>query len=199
MSWVKDVLGFELFNAKNIWKAIRKDPERLLLGAADPASTEIWNTILGKDYEPMVDQMGGAYDGKVLSIGDEGGVYKKAQNHGINTGPGRDMQRAAHVIAAMFAANGLMGMGGGGDTPAPNSGGMFDFQGMDWTDPSTYMNMPKPQMQQQQQPLPAPQPPRQIQPAPTSMDSLSWDSYLQNFYKFREMADMMTGNQQYYA
>lgn len=204
MSWVKDVLGFELFNAKDILKSIRKDPERLLLGAADPASTELWNTILGKDYEPMVDQMGGAYDGKVLSWGGDGGVYKRARQDGIDTGPGLDMQRAAHVIAALFAANGLMGMGGGGSptTPTPDAGGtgggMFDFQSMNWQDPNTYIKLSKMMPQQQQQQAPPPQPaPPQLGPLQaqqndliSNMGDMSWNNYLDSFYKFREMANL---------
>ncbi len=111
MSFAKDVLGFEKFNLKDMWKKVRKDPERLLLGAMDPFSTRMWNkTGIGKDWEPVVDQMGGAYGGNTLTMGDTGeGVYGRAKAAGVPTKAGSQMHDLAHVITSMFAGNYGMG------------------------------------------------------------------------------------------
>lgn len=109
MSWLGDVVGFEAFNGKKIGKALMDDPSRLLTGV-DPASTGLWNTVLGTHNKPIVDQMGGA----------TGQTYKDASAAGINTGPGHSMQNLAHAIAAAYAMQGLSGIGGGG------SGGLSD-------------------------------------------------------------------------
>ena len=107
MSSISDLLGFELFNLKDIFKGIKKDPERLFLGAADPFSSKMWGGITGKDYEPLIDQMGGPYGGHTISAfgNNEGGVYGRAEQAGIDTGAGKGMNDLAHVIAAIFAGN----------------------------------------------------------------------------------------------
>jgi hypothetical protein len=128
MGLLGDVLGFDAFALKDIWKSVKKDPERLLIGAVDPLSTKMWNGILGKDYEPLVDQMGGPYGGHTISAfgNNEGGVYKRAQDAGINTESGAGAHDAAHTIAAIFGAQGLMGAGqgllGGGQATGSNLG-----------------------------------------------------------------------------
>jgi len=143
MSKLSDALSFEMFNLKDMWKNIKKDPKRLVLGV-DPASTWVWNKVLGRDDKPIVDQLGGPYGGKAISVGpDQGGVYQRAQDAGINTGPGRTMHDIAHVIAAFYGANGLYGAMPPGEN-APAGGGN------PWQDPNTYMNMPTPGGQQQQ-------------------------------------------------
>lgn len=130
-NFLKDVLGFESFNAKDIWKKIKKDPERLALGALDPFSTRIWNqTGIGKDWEPAVDQLGGAYGGSALTIGDTGqGVYGRARAAGVPTEAGSQMHDIAHVIASIFGGGygadklgGLAGFQGGGRLPMPGGG-----------------------------------------------------------------------------
>jgi len=105
MGWLDDALDFEMFNAKDIWKKIKKDPERLLIGADNPWNTKVWNSVLGSNYEPFVDQMGGAYGGHTISaFGNQtGGVYGRAQLAGINTLPASSMHDLAHVISAMYA------------------------------------------------------------------------------------------------
>lgn len=139
MSFLKDVLSFEQFNLKDMWKKVRKDPERLLLGAADPWSTKLWNkTGVGKDWEPITDQWGGAYGGATTTLGDTGeGVYGRAKEAGVPTEAGAGMHDIAHMISAMYAGNYGMGKlpqgmqnvggfgGGGGDT-----GGMGGFPSM---------------------------------------------------------------------
>lgn len=126
MSFVSDVLGFESFHLKDMWNKVRKDPERLLLGAVDPASSKLWSKVTGKDYEPIVDQMGGAYGGHTFSAfgAKDGGVYQRAREAGIDTKAGGGMHDAAHVISALFAGNGLAGGFGGG---SGGSGSPFGF------------------------------------------------------------------------
>lgn len=126
MSTLGDILGFEKFHLKDMWKKVKKDPERLLLGAVDPFATRMWNqTGIGKDWEPIVDQMGGAYGGNALTLGDTGeGVYGRAREAGVPTAAGAGMHDIAHLISSMFAGNygagklpaipGMDKLGGGG-------------------------------------------------------------------------------------
>lgn len=112
-----NVLDFEAFNLKDMWKKIRKDPERLLMGAVDPWSTKLWNKVTGSDYEPIVDQMGGAYGGHTLSWGPEnqdGGVYARARAAGIDTTEGAFMHDLSHQIAQSYAMNAIPNGAGGG-------------------------------------------------------------------------------------
>lgn len=119
MSWFGDVLNFEGFNLKNIGDKISKNPEQLLLGAGDPFSAGVWSKITGKDYQPLVNQWGGATDD----------TYQKAEALGINTGPGKKMHGLAQGIAGLFAGNygagklgGLLGQGGSGAGTVGNAG-----------------------------------------------------------------------------
>lgn len=108
------LFDFDKFALKDIWGQIKKDPERLLLGAADPLSTKMWSGITGKDYEPLVDQMGGPYGGGWVSAfgnDQDGGVYKRAEEAGIDTKKGGMMHDAAHVVSAFFGGQGLLGAG----------------------------------------------------------------------------------------
>lgn len=114
MSFFGDALGFEAFHAGDLWDRLKKDPKRIVLGV-DPLSTKAWNGILGRKDEPLVDQLGGAYGGHTISAfgNNDGGVYKRAREAGIDTGAGEKMQDAAHVIASIYGANGLYGATGG--------------------------------------------------------------------------------------
>jgi hypothetical protein len=107
------LFDFDQFALKDIWGQIKKDPERLFMGAIDPISTKMWNGITGKKYEPLVDQMGGPYGGHTVSAfgANDGGVYKRAEEAGIDTKKGSQMHDAAHVVSAIFGAQGLMGAG----------------------------------------------------------------------------------------
>lgn len=135
MSFFSDVLGFEKFAAKDMWKKIKKDPERLLIGAVDPLSTKMWNKGLGSNYEPLVDQMGGQYGGHTISAfgNDDGGVYKRAREAGIDTKAGGQVHDLAHVLSAFYGGAGLAGIGGGaggGAAPAQGQGlGLFSNGG----------------------------------------------------------------------
>lgn len=120
MGWLDDALDFEIFHTKDLWKRIKDDPKRLLLGV-DPWSTKAWNTVLGRDDQPLVDQMGGAYGGSTFSWGpkqQQGGVYARARQAGIDPTAGAQAQDLAHMIAAYYALSGganSFGFGGGGE------------------------------------------------------------------------------------
>lgn len=114
MSFLSDELGFESFVGKDFFRGLSKDPKRIFLGV-DPLSTKAWNGILGRKDAPLVDQLGGAYGGHTISAfgKNDGGVYARARDAGIDTGAGEKMQDAAHVIASIYGANGLYGATGG--------------------------------------------------------------------------------------
>lgn len=116
-----DLFKFEGFNFRDMLGKIKDDPERLLLGAGDPWSTKLWNKVLDKEWEPIVDQMGGPYGGHTISAfgNKDGGVYKRAEDAGIDTGTGGAGHDIAHVVAAMMAGNygmGKLGFGGSGSS-----------------------------------------------------------------------------------
>jgi hypothetical protein len=155
-SFAKDAIDFEKFHAGDLWDRIKKDPKRLVLGV-DPASTKVWNAVLGRKDKPLVDQMGGAYGGHTFSAfgNKDGGVYQRAEAAGVPTGAGGNMQDAAHVIAAIMAGRGLSNIGG---NSAPNTGSQESMHA-DTTgqvqNPMSQMQQQMPQMQQQQE-QPAP-------------------------------------------
>lgn len=125
---LSDLFNFELFNLKDIGKGLGKHPLQKLLFGIDPLGTKIGNTITGHEDEPLVDQMGGAYGGRVISFGPkghEGGVYGRAKEAGIDTSSGAGAQDLAHLIAAYYATSG--GFGGGGQTN-PTGVGPFGNQ-----------------------------------------------------------------------
>jgi hypothetical protein len=101
MSWLGNVLGFEKFHGKQILKDLKDKPTRLLTGV-DPASTKLWNKVLGTNDKPIVDQMGGA-------TGDR---YRAADAAGIDYHDAKGMQNVAHVVAALYGAQGLAGAAG---------------------------------------------------------------------------------------
>jgi hypothetical protein len=114
--FVSDVLSFETFNTKGIFKKFGDDPERAFIGAADPFSSKVWGKVLGKNYEPIVNQWGGASDD----------TYEKAEAAGIDTGAGRTMHQVAQTISQFYAMNyassAAGNIGGGGVTPATGGG-----------------------------------------------------------------------------
>lgn len=120
---LKDALGFELFHGKRLLGQLWDDPSRLLTGV-DPASTKLWNGVLGTDKKPLVDQMGGA----------TGDTYRAAEANGIDTTTGKGLQNVAHVVAGSIAGGygadqlgGAIGSSGAGGSSAGGSGlsGLF--------------------------------------------------------------------------
>lgn len=104
MSYFGNVFDFERSNLGTMWNKVKQNPEQLLLGAADPIGAKFWSGITGKHYSPIVDQMGGATPD----------AYSNAQAQGVDTKDGRQMQNAAHVIAAIMASGGSAAGGGAG-------------------------------------------------------------------------------------
>lgn len=116
MSFLGDVGSFESFNLGEMLNKLGKDPERAFIGAGDPFSSSVWGSILGKDYEPIVDQYGGA----------SSDTYDKAKAAGINTGPGSTMHGIARAITSAFAGGagaGALGGGAAGGAAGGVSGG----------------------------------------------------------------------------
>lgn len=108
------ILDFEMFNAGHMLKQGLKNPDQLLLGAADPLGAKLWGGITGKDYQPIVNQFGGATDS----------AYQAAEAKGINTGAAKGMHNVAQSIASIYAGGALGGLGGlGGAGGAAGSGG----------------------------------------------------------------------------
>lgn len=127
MGFAKDVLGFEAFNLKGIGSKLKDNPARLLYGGIDPASTKVWNALLGKDDKPLLDQWGGASPD----------TYTAANAAGVPTSSGKMMHDIAKVVAAVYVGRyGKDSLGVGSD----NGGGGQGFPGV---------NMP-PQQQQPQ-------------------------------------------------
>lgn len=128
MSFLGNVFNFEQFKLGNMWDKVKKNPEQLFIGAADPFSAGVWSKVTGKKYEPLVDQWGGATP-------DD---YSKAEAAGIDTSAGRTLHGAARTIAGLYAGKaGAKAMGSGS-----SSGGLLDFSGGQAAAPIVDMSSP---------------------------------------------------------
>ena len=128
---IKDALGydFEKYNFKSMWKQLKKNPGRALIGSFDPASTKMWNKVLGKDYEPIINQMGGATSKRFQDYLDQGGDPRAASNAAT-------AHQAAAAIASWYAGGALAaaapgaaagagaGAGGAGAIAPAGAGGL---------------------------------------------------------------------------
>jgi hypothetical protein len=114
MGWLDDALKFEVSRTKDIFKGIKNDPKRLVLGVDGP-STALWNGILGRDDKPVVGMLGAPTEQN----------YQNAQARGIDTGPARTMNTAAQMVAALYGgqALGALGAGAGGTGGAGGAAG----------------------------------------------------------------------------
>lgn len=101
---LKKALKFEAFNVKNIVKDVIKDPQRLLTGAIDPLGTKITNKMFGTNYDPVVNQLGGATEQR----------FKDAEAQGMDTGLARNLHKAAGMVAGAYGAAGLGNLAGAG-------------------------------------------------------------------------------------
>lgn len=109
MSFISDVFDFERSALKDHLGKIKEDPERLLIGAGDPASSKLWGKVLNKDYEPLVDQWGGAPQD----------AYVNAEKRGIDTTAGAAMHQVAKSIASNYAGSyGMERLGVSGINPS---------------------------------------------------------------------------------
>lgn len=130
MGILSDVGQFEAFNLRDMWGKVRDNPERLLLGAATPVGGALWGKILGKEdeyKEPIVNLLGGPAGSGWTGMGETGGVYERARNHGIDTKYSEKSHDIAEVIAGLYGAAGAYGgLGnafGGGASGAAAGGG----------------------------------------------------------------------------
>jgi hypothetical protein len=110
-------LDFEKFHFKSIWKDLMRNPGRILYGSFDPLSTKMWNEALGTDYDPIINQMGGATSQRFVDYVEAGGdpklAEKAARNHQI-----------AATVASIYAGGALAGVAGvGGGAAAGTAGG----------------------------------------------------------------------------
>lgn len=132
---IGDALKFDLFSGKALVKGIAKDPKRLVLGV-DPASTKMWNGILGRKDKPLVNTFGGPTKS----------TFASADAHGLDTGTARTAHAVAKTVAGIWGGYGAMnGLGNAaqGLRGAQGAQGAQGGQGL--------MRMPM-QMPQQQQP-----------------------------------------------
>lgn len=132
MGTLNNIFGFEKSKLGNMWGKVKDNPEQLLLGAGDPFSAKMWGGITGKDYEPLVDQWGGATE-------DD---YAKAEAEGINTRDGRAMHGIAQAIAGMYAGKWANGRFGGEGSNMPSS--LPDFGGNSGGGQRQALTMPAP-------------------------------------------------------
>lgn len=107
-----DMLAFEKNNLKYMWDALRADPERAFIGALEPFSSKMWGEIVGKDYEPIQNQLGGPSKGS----------YADAAEKGIDISPSAGAHQVAAAIASWYA-------GGAGAAMAPASVPITTAQG----------------------------------------------------------------------
>lgn len=92
-----DLFDFAKHHVGDAWSQMKDDPERMLLGAATPAGSKLWGGILGKDWEPMVNEFGGATPEQ----------FDSADAEGINTGPSRVLGGIADTIAGFYGGQGV--------------------------------------------------------------------------------------------
>ena len=99
---LKSNFEFEKFQLEDMWRDIKENPERLFIGAIETGSTDMWNSILGTDYEPLVNQFGGATNAR----------FVEASERGIDTEPAQFLHGVAKDIAKSYAAAGVGGAAG---------------------------------------------------------------------------------------
>lgn len=119
MGFLKNLIGFENSFTKNFGKDLLENPTRLLTGI-DPASTKLWNSVLGRDDQPLVNWFG--------SPGQQ--YYDQARLEGIDTGAANKFHAVADTIAGIYGANGLAGsMGFGAGSGPSNTTGLWSNSG----------------------------------------------------------------------
>lgn len=112
MGFLKKLVGFENSFSKNFTKDTFDKPSRLLTGI-DPASTKVWNTVLGRDDKPLVNVYG--------SPGQQ--YYDQAQADGIDTAPAQAFHSVADKVAGFYGMQGISGIGGGAAGATSGTGG----------------------------------------------------------------------------
>ncbi len=118
MSFLKDVLDFEQFNAEGFGKELKARPWRLLTGV-DQGSTSVWNKILNRDDKPLTNWVGGP----------SGDTYAAAGAEGINTGSAHKLHDIGEAVVGYYLGSQFVPTGGetGGAGVASNSAKMRMF------------------------------------------------------------------------
>jgi len=115
------ILDFEQFQLKDWWNQIKENKGdsalQFILGAADPFSAKVWGKVLGKDFEPFVNQFGGPTDER----------FARADEAGVDTGFARDSHAIVQSIVGAYGANALGGAAGIGGGEGAGSLGLNDW------------------------------------------------------------------------
>lgn len=111
MSQLSNIFDFQKFQVGKWGRQIKKDPERLFIGAADPFSSKMWGKALGKDYEPMVTQGGGSPKK----------TEYEANAAGINTQSHNNVDSLAKALSAFYTGKWASGLGGSGSAAGSGS------------------------------------------------------------------------------
>jgi len=114
------ILDFEKFQVKDVGRQIKGNKTnsflQFLLGGATPFGAKLWGKLLGRDFEPFVNEFGGPTDKR----------FDRADAAGVDTGFARDSHAVAKMIAAAYGANALGGIG----TPAAQPGAAASGQAL---------------------------------------------------------------------
>lgn len=111
MGWMSDLFKGNKHWFSEQWKAVKDNPERLLLGAMTPVGSKVWGKATGKDYKPVMDAWGGP----------SADVYASGEAKGINMEPAHNSHRVARMVTAMGMAGGAAGGGESAASSAPAS------------------------------------------------------------------------------
>lgn len=111
MGWMSDLFKGNKHWFSEQWKAVKDNPERLLLGAMTPVGSKVWSKATGKDYKPVMDAWGGP----------SADVYASGEARGINMDAAHNSHRVARMVTAMGMAGGAAGGGESAASSAPAS------------------------------------------------------------------------------
>jgi len=103
---------FELDHVGNIFEGLVDEPGRLVFGF-DPIGTEIGNAVTGSNYDPLVNQMGGATSEQIAAYEAQHGLNSAGGAQGLHDAAAGT---AAVITAGTLANGGLTGGQGGGPT-----------------------------------------------------------------------------------
>lgn len=107
-------------HAGDVFQSYLKDPERPFLGINTPFESEVWGSVLGKNYEPNVTMMGGMTQAGQVA----------AARGGTDMSLASPLYKTADTIAGYYGGNAAEGaLGGlfsGGAAEGASGGGIAD-------------------------------------------------------------------------